>query len=942
MLKYLKKRIFFSHNDKYLKNKKKLVDKINQFEGEFQSLSDEQLKEKTNEFRQRIQEKKEDLFSLIPEAFAVVKNACRRLCGQKVNYMDKEEEWNMIPYDVQLLGAIAMAEGNIAEMQTGEGKTLTASMPLYLHSLTGKNVQLVTTNDFLAKRDAEWIGTIFRYLGLSVGCLQNSMSPEIRKEHYNCDVTYGTNSEFGFDYLRDMGMAMSADELVQRNHYYAIVDEIDSILIDEARTPLIISGPTEKKNHFFKEFRRSITLVYKKQQELCKQLLAEAKKVLLHNTNKKSTEYKDAIEKVTLSRIGLPKNKELLQLLENPLFRKSVEKYELSLLSDTQKKKSHELKKNLFFVIDERSNEAYLTEKGQKIISSNENEFIIDDILQKVQEVEDDSSLTFEQKQEKKEVLQTSYNQQKEKIHTISQLLKAYALFSRDVHYIVQQGEVIIVDEHTGYPMPGRRFSSGLHQALEAKENVPIERENQTLASITIQNYFRLYEKLAGMTGTAETESVEFSNIYKLDVICVPTHKKCIRIDKNDRIFLTKREKYNAIIQEIKEQHRKERPILVGTPTVSVSETISQLLKKERLNHRVLNARRNFDEAKIIASAGEKTAITIATNMAGRGTDIKLGKGVKDIGGLFVIAAARHDARRIDRQLRGRCARQGDPGESIAFISLEDDLMRLFGSDKITGILSRLGLKEGEALQHRLLNMSIERAQKKVELQEFSARKRVLEYDDIMNKQREIVYKLRKDALMNDKVTKFIFDITKNLIESKVDFALTQKNETRNILEAWAKRTFPFNFDFNFLENIYDKQEICEHIFSAIEKKYKKKTSFEVNSAMNQEMEKFVLLSSIDKLWKEHLSAMDQLRQNVQFSFVAQKDPLTVYKYESFTLFQTLEQEIANEILLKLFSSFSSIQALEGFIENSEPKPQIKKNKKKSKATKKRKKKNRR
>ena len=915
MLGKLKKKLFFSSNDKFVRDCKPLVKKINALEKDLQALNEEELKNKTIEFKKRL-EQGENLLDLLPEAYAVIKNTCRRLYGQTIYYMGRQEEWNMVPYDVQIIGAIAMAQGNIAEMQTGEGKTLTATMPLYLHALTGKNVQLVTSNDFLAKRDSQWVGTIFTYLGLTVGCLQNSMSPEERIKEYNCDITYATNSELGFDYLRDMGMATHKEQLVQRNHYFVIIDEIDSILIDEARTPLIISGPVEDdSNRLYKTLKPAVTKIYNKQKLYCDSLVMEIKNSLKTNLQSRKLP-QETLEKLVIIRMGLPNNKQLLELLETPFIRRAVEKYELKLIGDAKKNQKFSLRKNLFFFLDEKTQDCALTEMGKENISKQGEELTLPNLMEILQNIELNTELSNEEKSTQKDFAQTNYHLIVKKNHILAQLLRAYTLFQRDVQYIVHKSEIVIVDENTGYAMPGRRFSQGLHQALEAKEGVTIQEENQTLATITIQNYFRIYEKIAGMTGTAETEAGEFLDIYKLNVRCIPTNKPGIRIDQNDQIYMNKHDKYLAIVEEITKHHEEGRAILVGTPTVAVSETISELLKKNKIIHNVLNARRHDDEAKIISNAGVTGAITIATNMAGRGTDIKIDATVKKLGGLLVIIAAKHESRRIDRQLKGRSARQGDPGETIAFVSLEDELMRLFGSDRITAILERIGTKPGESLSNPLLTISIERAQKKIESKNFGQRKRTLEYDDVMNLQRKIIYRLRKDTLFTEKPRKKIFDILSNNLENLIKNSIQQKEDSSMLINNWLTKVFPFNIDLDILQKTNNQKEIFDNFYGQIIDEYKEKIKFEDDSEI-KELERFVILNSIDKLWKDHLHAMDDLRQNVQFSVVAQKDPLITYKNEAYQLFNALQENISEDILSNMFRSFTSLAAFENFLDTS-------------------------
>ena len=912
MINSILKKVFGSSNDRTIKKCFPLVKKINKQEEYFQTLNEEEIQNKTKEF-QDIYQKTKNLDNLLIDAYALVKNACRRLCGKTIEYMNKKEVWDMIPFDVQLIGGIIMHQGGIAEMQTGEGKTLTATLPLYLNALTGNNIHLVTTNDFLAERDSQWVGAIFRYLGLTVGCIKSEMPPDERKEQYACNITYATNSEFGFDYLRDMGMATSQEELVQKGHFFAIIDEVDSILIDEARTPLIISGPVENEENYFTDLKKSIFKIYKHQQELCQQKIREAKEIF-NNYEVKDAKFREGIKNLALVKLGMPRNKQLLELLEISLIRRELEKEELKYHSEKHKKLIHDLKEELYFSIEERFQETSFSEKGRDFLSKEEKQgFILPDIYIQLREIDENNSLSDEKKENLKKKAHKDYETLRKKIHNISQLLKAYVLFEKDVHYIVGHGQVIIVDENTGYPMPGRRFSDGLHQALEAKENVKIEKETQTLATITIQNYFRMYKKLAGMTGTAETEATEFKDIYKLTVASIPTHKSSKRKDNHDVLYKNKRDKYTGIVEEIKKQHNTERPILVGTPTVEVSETLSILLKNAGIRHNVLNARRHEDEANIIVNAGHKGSITIATNMAGRGTDIKLGDGVKELGGLFVLGAAKHDSRRIDRQLRGRCARQGDLGETKFFISLEDELMRIFGSDRITPLLERFGFKDGENIGGRILTSLIERSQKRVEQQNFSQRKRTLEYDDVMNSQRKIIYKLRYNALINDKPRERILEILENTLTNNIiDFSKSYNFDS--ILENYLKEKFPF--DINFDKDKKSPKELTKVICDIIIQKYTEKISDEIKQENIEEMEKYILITAIDKLWKEHLHSMDQLRQNVQFSSIAQKDPLIVYRQEAFKVFIELEKNIAEEIVKNMFTSIDELIEIENFMHN--------------------------
>ncbi|MEN9359114.1 MAG: preprotein translocase subunit SecA [Verrucomicrobiota bacterium] len=920
MIANLFKAIFGSANDRRVKQLRAEADRINKIYPTLSSLSDEQLKAKTQEFRARFQ-KGESLESMLPEAFAVVKDCCRRLCGQSFDILGKVETWNMIPFDVQLIGGMVIHRGGIAEMQTGEGKTLTAAMPLYLNAMTGRNCQLVTTNDYLARRDSEWIGQIFRWMGLTVGCAQHGQNPDERRAQYACDITYGTNSEFGFDYLRDQGMATRPEEIVQRDHYFVIVDEIDSILIDEARTPLIISGAVASSSQDYDRLKPGIERLVRKQEALIEEMLDKAEKVL-KSEKPGSDAFKDAAFELCKVRLGSPKNKRLMALLEEANIRREYEKQDLSFYSDSNRGLLQKTKQELFFAIDEKHHDTDLSDKGRAVIAPDDPDaYLLPDIVEQFQTIDADRSLDEDGRLAARRAAQEKYANKTSEIHTIAQLLKAYCLYEKDIAYIVDyssgEGKVVIVDENTGRALPGRRYSEGLHQALEAKENVRIEAETQTLATITIQNYFRLYTKLGGMTGTALTEAAEFKEIYKLETVAIPPNRVCLRTDLNDRIFKTAREKYNAITAEVQAVHELGRPILLGTPTVEVSEIISKYLQNAGVPHKVLNARRHQAEAEIISLAGQRSAVTIATNMAGRGTDIKLGPGVAELGGLHVIGAERHDSRRIDRQLRGRCARQGDPGSSLFFISLEDKLMRLFGSDRIAGVLERMGLKEGEQLESGMLTYTIENAQKKVENQNFYSRKKTLEYDDVMNKQRTIIYKLRRDILHAQNPRKRLFDILVNTLEEKCERAAA-KNQSkgprpidRKPLEKWLAATFPLDLDLETLafDGSLSPNQLAAKLAERIEAAYVKKESEDEVEYLRRH-ERNIMLAAIDKLWIEHLRGMDHLRQNVQFSSIAQKDPLVEYKQQAFQMFDEFEIAVADDILKNMFAEDQSLERL--------------------------------
>ena len=806
------KMIFGSRNDREVKKFWPVVRRINELEAGLQKLSDDELRQKTADWKARlaqIQDRKElagALDEILPEAFAVVKNACRRLTERKAEVVVRGRPviWEMIPFDVQLIGGMALHRGKIAEMATGEGKTLVATMPIYLNALTGRGVHVVTVNDYLAARDSEWMGAIYKFLGLSVGCILHDQTPQVRREQYQCDIAYGTNAEFGFDYLRDNGMAVRKEDQVQRGHFYAIVDEVDSILIDEARTPLIISGPSlHTFDEQYAQWKSTVESLVRAQERLCGRFLSEAESLMKKLNPADGSNVPDgaALESEIgrlLFRVktGQPKSEGLLKLLENPENLRLMNQAELDLHRDQKKVDLYREKEELLFAIDEKSHEADLTEKGRNVVSPKDPEaFVLPDLTTLLHEIDTGPETDARKRMEAKTKLQQDFETKAQKIHSISQLLKAYSLYQKDVEYVVQANKVIIVDEHTGRLMTGRRWSDGLHQAVEAKEGVEIERETQTLATITIQNYFRLYKKLAGMTGTAETEATEFLDIYKLGVLTIPTNQPNIRKDTHDSVYKTRREKFIAVVGEIKELHALGRPILVGTVSVEASEMLSRMLKREGLIHSVLNAKYHEQEAEIISRAGQRGAVTIATNMAGRGTDIKLGPGVTEVGGLHVLGTERHESRRIDRQLRGRCSRQGDPGSSHFFISLEDDLMRLFGSDRIVKMMEKMGLEEGQELDHPLLNRSIQQAQKRVEQHNFQIRKRTLEYDDVMNKQREVIYGFRNEIINADDVRDRLMDIMEEVVIQKVEQftdADTEPGEWKvRQLADWVNLNFP-------------------------------------------------------------------------------------------------------------------------------------------------------
>ena len=899
LLKY----IIGTKNDRELKKLWPIVREINRIEAEYQSknLKDEDFPRITQEFKDRIA-KGETLDHILPEAFALVKNACRHLCGTTAEVCGHTLTWNMVPFDVQLIGGIVLHQGKISEMQTGEGKTLVATLPLYLNALAGKNVQLVTVNDYLARRDASWMGHLYKYLGLTVGCIQNSMDSEERRAQYACDITYGTNSEFGFDYLRDNGMAQRPEDVVQNGHNFAIVDEVDSILIDEARTPLIISGPaTLSTSHIYQNLNPMVSAIVRVQTAQCNDLIQEAKKALESGDVEK---VKDRIYQVYHS---MPKHKQLMHLLENAEVRKMHEDVELQMLSEMRKEHARELKEDLFFTIDERTREVSLTDKGcEKICPEDPKLFVLPDLAAEMSAIDGDTSLTDQERLERRRDTQSAFVEKSDRVHVVDQLLRAYCLYERDVDYVVQDNHVYIVDEFTGRVLPGRRWSDGLHQAVEAKEGVEIEKESQTLATITIQNYFRLYKKLAGMTGTAETEASEFKSIYKLDVVSIPTNKPVNRIDGNDQIYRTQREKYKAIIADVAERHAKGQPILLGTVTVDTSEVLSRMLKLAHIPHEVLNAKNHAREAEIVALAGQKGAVTIATNMAGRGTDIKLGEGVPEVGGLHVIGSERHESRRIDRQLRGRCSRQGDPGSSQFFISLEDPLMRLFGSQRISGIMQRLGLKEGEVMEHKWLNRSVETAQRRVEQQHFAVRKRTLEYDDVMNKQRTIVYELRGKVLMGtpEEVHALILDVMNDLVQTQAErYLFSQKDGSLVDFMNWLGVSFPITVAEEEIAPLMGTPGLAgDLVFKRVSEAYEAKCGVE-DPATLPYMERGVFLNVIDREWQDYLRAMDDLRQGVNLRAYGQRDPLIEYKKDAFEMFETLIATIKAKVVSAEFRS---------------------------------------
>jgi preprotein translocase subunit SecA len=970
--------------DNTLELKKTIVDYVEQDEAEIKALKDKAEKEEdvdkkeeyyneADKLEKRIEDKLEKILDeCVPRAFAIVKETARRfkenstlevtarqfdrdlaatresivIKGDKAIWSNRwiaggnEIIWDMIHYDVQLIGGVALHKGKIAEMATGEGKTVVATLPVYLNALAGRGVHIVTVNDYLSKRDSEWMGPIYEFHGLSVDCIdKHQPNSAERRKAYNADITFGTNNEFGFDYLRD-NMAINPEDLVQRKHHYAIVDEVDSVLIDDARTPLIISGPTAKSDtQQFDELKPKVDKLVSAQKRLVTQLLVDAKRLIGDGKNEEGG--------LLLLRAykGLPKNNALIKFLSEEGARTLLQKTE-NFYMQNNSKEMPKVTEELFFVIDEKANSIELSEKGLDLISTSVEDasfFILPDMGSKIAELEK-SGMNDKEKLKIKDELLQDYSVKSERVHTMTQLLKAWTLFDKDVEYVIIDNKVKIVDEQTGRILEGRRYSDGLHQAIEAKENVKVEAATQTYATITLQNYFRMYHKLAGMTGTAETEAGEFWNIYKLDVVVIPTNRKIVRDDREDIIYKTKREKYNAVIDEIVELNGKGRPVLVGTTSVEISELLSRMLKMKGLKHNVLNAKLHQREADIVAEAGKSGTITIATNMAGRGTDIKLTDEVKRAGGLAIIGTERHESRRVDRQLRGRSGRQGDPGSSQFFVSLEDELMRLFGSERIAGIMDKLGLKDGEMIQHSMITKSIERAQKKVEENNFGIRKRLLEYDDVMNSQRGVIYKKRKHALLGERlsldVANSMYDVTANLVETYQDtgdyegfdfdlirsfsmdspvpsevFLKDPANEVIEKVYAKVLDTYKRKVDtisqqaYPVLKDVYERMSHqYENVVVPISDGVKvfqvitnlKATAESEGRELAKSYEKTVVLSTIDDSWKEHLREMDELKQSVQNATYEQKDPLLIYKFESYELFKTMINKVNKDVVSTL------------------------------------------
>ncbi|HET7229104.1 MAG TPA: preprotein translocase subunit SecA [Longimicrobium sp.] len=970
--------VFGTRHQRELKRLQPIVTEINRHFEELQGISEEELKGQTEKFRAYIREATAEvqaeldelreqkrqsesaaereqlavqmgevekrlksateaaLDEILPEAFATVKEACRRLVGTTVSVTGQDLTWDMVPYDVQLIGGIVLHQGKVAEMATGEGKTLVATLPLYLNALTGRGAHLVTVNSYLAQRDSEWMGHVYTYLGLSVGCidLHEPNTPE-RRAAYGADITYGTNNEFGFDYLRD-NMVHELGHRVQRGHAYAIVDEVDSVLIDEARTPLIISGPVgNETNEAYARYNPSVSDLFRRQNRIVNDLIAQAEKDIAGGDSYA------AGERLFLARRGTPRNKRLLKMLsDDPGLVKTIGKVERDYM---QEKKVHELEEQLLFSMDEKGHNVHLTDQGLDVLAPDDHEaFVVPDISEEVHRVELDAELSVDEKRDAIAALEREYAEKSEKIHVIHQLLKAYTLFNKDEQYVIQNGEVMIVDEFTGRMMSGRRWSDGLHQAVEAKEGVSVKAETQTLATITIQNYFRMYDKLGGMTGTAETEEGEFHQIYTLDVMVIPTNRVIQREDRHDLVYKTKREKLNAIVTEVQRLHAMELPVLVGTVSVDVSETLSRMLKRAGVPHEVLNAKHHQREAEIVARAGQPGSVTIATNMAGRGTDIKLGPGVTDprtmgwlkergvdlklvatlpdpeqslqldgqpddfmveTGGLHIIGSERHESRRIDRQLRGRAGRQGDPGASQFFLSLEDDLMRLFGSDRIASIMDRLGAQEGEVITHPWITNSISGAQKRVELQNFEARKRLLDYDDVMNQQREVIYDLRTFALEGGgELVGEVWEMIERSIPAIVEeYTEGQHPEEWDLAGLRQRLTLDFFLTAERFptpdgggDTFDTRAEVQEYVLELAREGYHHK--LDQFGEAGDAVLRYIVLSTIDEKWKDHLYDLDHLKASIGFRGWGQKDPLVEYKAEAYDMFEALMRDLYGSV----------------------------------------------
>ena len=934
-------KLFGTKSERETKKLVPLINEINQFYETLSSKSDEDLANRTHELREIVINSKETkkeslpdnisrqerqdsilkveqdvLDSIMVESYALVKETCRRMCGSSWRVSGHDTVWEMIPYDVQIMGAVTLHRGKVTEMKTGEGKTLVATMPIFLNALTGRGVHVITVNDYLAQRDAEWMGEVYKRLGLTVGFILNSMDNVQRREMYNRDITYGTNNEFGFDYLRD-NMSLQKEDLVQRDHAYAVVDEVDSVLIDEARTPLIISGTIDAPvDDTFQKLKPDVQQLVKKQSALVSNLVREAQKYL-----DEDDEDNAGLKLLQASR-GMPKHRQVMKIFQETGMLKLSQDIEGMHIRD---KKMHEVDDDLYFSIDEKSHVMDITEKGRNLLSpENPETFIIPDLGEMLNEIDEQNDLNDIEKEQEKEKAHQLHAERSGTIHNFNQLLRAFTMYEKDVDYVVQEGKVMIVDEFTGRVLPGRRYSDGLHQALEAKENVRIERETQTLATITIQNYFRLYDKLAGMTGTAETEAEELGSIYRLDVTVMPTNRPLARDDRDDLVYKTKREKYNAAIEEISECHHRGQPVLVGTITVEVSELLSRMLKRKNIPHNVLNAKQHKSEAEIVARAGQPGAVTIATNMAGRGTDIKLGNGVKELGGLHIIGTERHESRRIDLQLRGRSGRQGDPGSSRFYLSLEDDLMRLFGSDRVASIMDRMGIEEGEVISAGMVTKAIGNAQKKVEVRNFGIRKHLLEYDDVMNQQRKVVYDIRRQALsgknMYDTVLQIIDDFIMDEVEAQAEMGPPDLWDWDHLKQVFASHLM-LDGSYERIKNTFNKDDFTadeagDWVLSETQAIYKARESL-LPPEMIRGFERFVILRTIDEKWKDHLYAMDQLREGINLRAYGQKNPLLEYKSEGFKLFQEMMADMNATTVQRLFRT-----QIQGVTEQPQPQAQ--------------------
>jgi preprotein translocase subunit SecA len=951
MIKNLMTSVFGTRFDRERKRIQPSVDAIHAEEERLAALSEDELRAQTTRFRERLAERTgaikaeleevrqakhgcadpeereglerrfqeieadykkalaAGLDEILPEAFATVREACRRLMGTIVPVTGHDLVWDMVPYDVQLIGGLVLHQGRIAEMATGEGKTLVATLPLYLNALAGRGAHLVTVNNYLARRDSQWMGHVFKYLGLTVACLDDTepSSPE-RRAAYLADITYGTNNEFGFDYLRD-NMVFSLEQRVQREHAYAIIDEVDSILVDEARTPLIISGPVgNEADDKYAAFNRQVAELVRKQTGVANTLLAEAEKLLEDEKTRQ-----DAALKLYQAQLGMPKNKRLLKMMNETGIKQLIQRMELDSIADRKlpmkQQRMRDLEDTLYFVLDEKGHSVHLTDRGAEAMSPDDPEFfLVPDISEEIHQIDKDENLSPQERIERRRQVEADYAIKSEKLHIVHKLLQAHVLYEKEVDYLVQDGQVMIVDEFTGRIMTGRRWADGLHQAVEAKEQVQVKAETQTFATITIQNYFRMYDKLSGMTGTAETEETEFFQIYGLEVSVIPTHRPTRRMDQADRIYKTRKEKHDAIIAEIERLHGLGWPILIGTVNVDVSETLSRQLKRRGLKHEVLNAKYHQREAEIVAGAGQQSAITIATNMAGRGTDIKLDKALdleQPEAGLQIIGTERHESRRIDRQLRGRSGRQGDPGQSIFFLSLEDDLMRLFGSDRIARWMDKSGAEEGEVITGGLVTRAIEQAQKRVELQNFQSRKRLLEYDDVMNQQREVIYSLRLFALERGEELKAE---ARRMIEAALERAVTQFLATAERPEEWDRGGLREALTLQYLvtvdaltdtETAPTIEKMAELVKAEGEESFRRKIEYLADFGrtigipdVDAQVLSQVMLAVLDERWKDHLYDLDQLRNAIQYRAWGQKDPLIEYKREAFDMFEDLMRDI--------------------------------------------------